>query len=306
MNATALRHCPDPEVLGAFFEGRLEGSERAEVARHVEGCAECVAILGEVGLEERELGIEIVEPLATDVAPEPVAEPAVAMVAPRKQSWMPTFAAAAMIALVVGGAGWWQSRRGPLTAVQRAVGASPIRPTAAWLSGFPYAPKPPRYRGAGDEAPSGPQVSPAVIQTALNAAVSLEPSNRVRDVHDFGVSLLLAGDRKFMARGIAKLQLATDGDPDNASYWNDLAAAYYTRGGEADLVQAEAAVKRSMTLDPERLDAKFNHALIVEAMDRDKEALALWQAYLAADRDPESPWRAEAADRISSLREFAE
>ncbi|HEX9986441.1 MAG TPA: hypothetical protein VGF69_24495 [Thermoanaerobaculia bacterium] len=301
MNATAPRHCPDPEVLGAFFEGRLQGSELAEVGRHVEGCARCVAILGELGLEERELGIEIVEPLATDVAPEPAAQPAVPIVAPRKQSWMPTFAAAAMIALVVGGAGWWQSRKGPLTPVNLALGTAPVRPTIARISSFPYAPRPDTPRGPSDEEKR---------QYAVDAAASgvigdLLESQRPEDLHAVGVSYLVL-DRKYLNEAIAKLELAAKAEPDNATYWNDLASAYCTRGSEADLAHAEAAVKRALTLDPERLDAKFNHAVIVEAIGRDKEALALWQAYLAADRDPESPWRTEAEGRISHLREYAE
>lgn len=41
--------CPDAAELAAFFEGRLDGSRRADVVAHLADCAECRAALGALG-----------------------------------------------------------------------------------------------------------------------------------------------------------------------------------------------------------------------------------------------------------------
>ncbi|HEX7153023.1 MAG TPA: hypothetical protein VF618_16165 [Thermoanaerobaculia bacterium] len=311
MNGNALRHCPDPEVLGAFFEGGLEGQELSEVGRHVERCAECVAILGELAEDEREEGraplLEEVPPYDDAVvpevvpAPEPAPLPAPVPLVPRKKTWAPAFAAAAMLVLAVGG-GWWWARRDPFGELKQEMVNSPIRPTVARISGFPYAERPPTFRNANPgEPPPGPQVAVDVVNEALALAAAFEEADQPRGLHASGVALLMTRDRSFVDPAIAKLEAAAQRESDNPRYWNDLAAAYLARGNAPDLHQAEKAVQRALQLDPAMLDAKFNQAVIAENLQLEKEAVALYHAYLAADHDANSPWRAEAQKRIERL-----
>jgi len=46
--ATNMSHCPDPETLAAFVEGKLKRSEMPALLAHLEQCQECMRALQSV------------------------------------------------------------------------------------------------------------------------------------------------------------------------------------------------------------------------------------------------------------------
>jgi tetratricopeptide (TPR) repeat protein len=220
----------------------------------------------------------------------------------RRPNRAPALAAAAMLTVAVLGGGWWYwQQQNPLKPLQGAVAASSVRPIVARAGGFEHATKPTAFRSADGGTPQK-QVGPEIEAAALDVFLRHGDSSNPRRLHAAGISLLVIGDHSHRDDAVAKLTQATERDPGNAHYWNDLAAAYITLGSAGDLVKAEAAVKRALQIDPNLLDAKFNQALITERLNRPREAAALWQQYIAAETDP--GWRDEATQNLERVQEL--
>lgn len=134
----------------------------------------------------------------------------------------------------------------------------------------------------------------AVIQSELN-----DSSARAR--HESGAAYLLI-DRDRDA--IDALESAVRQSPNNAAYWNDLAAARYTLAVTEkrphELPQALADADHALRLDPKLHDALFNRALIIEALGISEAARRAWQRYATAD--PSSHWSTEAMHHLGDLR----
>lgn len=75
------------------------------------------------------------------------------------------------------------------------------------------------------------------------------------------------------------------------------------RGGESmrDFGESLDHLNKALELDPDRLEALFNRALLNERMGVIEAAKDDWRAYLA--RDPDSEWAKEASDNLKALDE---
>lgn len=85
---TVHTHCPDPETLAAFAEGRGTAHERAEIVNHLGGCDDCMT--------------ELALAIRNGAGQASVARP--------RFGWRPLAAAAALL-IAVAGAAWWTAAR---------------------------------------------------------------------------------------------------------------------------------------------------------------------------------------------------
>lgn len=131
--------------------------------------------------------------------------------------------------------------------------------------------------------------------------------------HALGKFYLLERD---IGEAIEYLEQARKFDPKNAQILADLGAAYLEKakqeldtsrdpsgqaGGKAleHLGRSLEYLKQALERDPNLLEALFNRALVHEYQDLSNQAEADWRAYL--EKDPTSPWAAEARERLKSV-----
>lgn len=274
---------PQPEILGAFTEGRLEGRERAEVVEHLATCDLCIGFVRG--------------------AREAAGDAAVVSLVTRTSSFSrPRFLAAAAViiaalATIVGRDAFLGSSRAQ--GVKALIDASPAsyRTIEPRLTGFRWAEL--RHLRAGE----GSRPDPEALKLA-GAAGEVLTAVRGRDTasahHAAGVASLVVRDSD---RAIEELKNATARDPKDAAAWNDLAAALYTSAVQqrraADLPQALAAAERAAQVGASLPEARFNRALILERMGLQSEAAAAWREYLAIE--PGSRWSEEAKKHLDAL-----
>ncbi|HXU33500.1 MAG TPA: CHAT domain-containing protein [Thermoanaerobaculia bacterium] len=92
--------------------------------------------------------------------------------------------------------------------------------------------------------------------------------------------------------------------PGDAQRWSDLAAAYLAESSgpparPVALAQALDAALRSLEVDPNLAEARFNRALILEQLGLIREAVRAWNEYLKLD--PSSAWGTEAENHMKRL-----
>jgi len=190
-------------------------------------------------------------------------------------------------------------RREP-SATEKLLALAPnsARPIEARLTGFDWPPM--RLQRAAHASLLDPArlelagAAGAVIQSLLN-----DSSARAR--HEAGAAyLLIERDRD----AIEALQSAVQQSPNDASAWNDLAAARYTLAVTEkrphELPQALADADHALRLNPKLPDALFNRALIIEALGVTEAARRSWQRYVAVD--PSTHWSTEALNHLGNLR----
>lgn len=259
---------PEDEELAGFADGVLPEPRRRAVIEHIADCDDCrLAVVDSADFAQSE---------TASVAPE----------SPRR--WWLGVAAAIIVAVGIGGFVWHQ-QRDPLPALVAAADQLPSREHEGRLSGFAYR-QLKVMRGGRDEAPD-----PASATIDAKAADVLEQSgNDARTRHARGVAFLLVNDPAHAVEELAAAAAASN----DATYWNDLAAAQLANGSaEAAL----ASASRAASLDPHLPDALFNRAAALKALLRRSEAIAAYEAYLRLD--PSSPWAGEARKRIAELRQ---
>ncbi|HEX2121293.1 MAG TPA: hypothetical protein VHL59_06595, partial [Thermoanaerobaculia bacterium] len=85
---------------------------------------------------------------------------------------------------------------------------------------------------------------------------------------------------------------------------SDVAAAYYVRAQRedraTDLLRALAAAEAGVEAAPEAAEARFNLALVQEAIGLREDAIQSWSRFLTIERN--SDWRKEASRRLRSLQ----
>jgi CHAT domain-containing protein len=201
----------------------------------------------------------------------------------------------AFVAVCCAGARLWL--RDPLSPLMNAAKGTRHRPTEARLAEFVYSERPSLSRGKQDE-------DIATMRMQHNASLlgdRFGESVKPHDLHRTGVAFLIRG----RDGAVEKLREAIGRAPDEPRYWNDLAAALYTRAvtqsNPHDLAHALAAADRALRLAPGTADALFNRALILERLSLREHAAAAWGTYLAVDST--SPWAGEARQRAEALRE---
>ena len=272
---------PPPEILGAFLEGTLAGTERLGVVEHLADCDRCVGFVR--GAREAESETRPVAP------PVPIG-------GSKRRPWL--LAAAAVIVGVLAIAGPYLMRD-RTSGVQTLIAAAPetYRTIEPRLTGFRWAEL--RRMRSGD--------APKDSEALKLAGAAGEVLEKTRDDESAnarraaGVASLLVDDTD---RAIEELQRAASREPKNAAAWNDLAAALYTSAAQqrraANLPDALAAAERALVQDPSNAEARFNRALILERMGLQTEAAAAWREYLEVDGN--SPWAEEARRRMNAIK----
>jgi len=272
---------PQPEILGAFQEGRLDAGERGALVEHLASCDLCVGFLRGARLAA----------LEEDAAPAAAPSPFI------RRPWLLAAAAVVVPVLAIGGFYLLRDDRSP--DVRTLIAASPAtyRTIEPRLTGFRWA----QLRRMRADVAAPPDAEGLKLAGAAGDVLT-----RARDDDSagarraVGVASLLVNDT---VRATEALQRATSSDPQSAAAWNDLAAALYTSAVRdrraADLPEALAAAERALRRDPEFPEARFNRALILEQMGLRTEAAGAWRDYLAVDA--RSKWAEEARLRLNAL-----
>lgn len=283
-----MTDCPTEETLAAFIDQRLDGAARATVIAHLAECGEC-----------RELVLT-----AGELEGEAVVLPSnVRTFTPRRKFIAGAIAAAAAAAiLVLVAVPWWRSTHDPMKDLIAASGKLEYRNVSGRLTGFPHEPQKTVYRNGG---PSKEEINAQTLAVAKAAAaieedVSGDDSPSAK--HRLAIAYLVSANDSEHARELlsAALQQETgEADPakaiarsTNASLLNDFSVAFVDRNAALALQAAE----RSSAIKP-TAEAAWNRAVALQALDRD--ALSAWKAYRALD--PNSPWSAEAQEKIDEI-----
>lgn len=282
---TPASACPEPEVIGAFVEGRLGAWKRWKMTRHLDRCETCrddVAALADFAAA----------PAAANVVQFPTA--------PARRWWT---AAAASLVTILGAATIQQvvtARRNqspvaPLAAASARLGS---RSVEARLSGFPWAElRTPNRSSTEDSNPRRQQLVGEAGKVRERAEANPDDS---RLQHAAAIASLLVDEPRAAIESLAKL---TQEHPDDARAWSDLAAARHTAATRFDVASEDslalAAADRALKLDPDLAEARFNRALILERLGLLADARAAWDQYLAIDAT--SGWAREAHERRDAI-----
>ncbi|HXU29656.1 MAG TPA: CHAT domain-containing protein [Thermoanaerobaculia bacterium] len=113
----------------------------------------------------------------------------------------------------------------------------------------------------------------------------------------------LGSDPGSVARAAKILRQAGEQNPKDVRCQSDAAAALYAQAQAKQdplpLLDAYAFAERSTKLDPSFPEARFNRALVEEALGLREQARGSWARYLALD--PDSEWSAEAQAHLDRL-----
>jgi CHAT domain-containing protein len=191
--------------------------------------------------------------------------------------------------LVAAGALLLASCRGERARLDAAIHDAGRRPFHGRLSGLAWAPPPSTTRGKPGEVDERP------LRLRAAAAQLWQSSS---DQETKAVAALAAG---FTGDGMRRLEALIRQPAAAAGTWNDWSVALLSTadGDIATLCRALAAADRAIFLDASRQEARFNRALILDALSLNDAAERAYREYLGIDG--ESPWASEARDRLGAL-----
>ena len=171
------------------------------------------------------------------------------------------------------------------------------RPFEPRIAGFEYAPLA-VTRGAAEEREKNKLRR---IENALLEAVEKNPSAETH--HALGVFYLT--QRKF-DDAIKELEQAVKADEKNAQFNNDLGVAFleFADGGDQNrklenLARANEAFSKSLELNPEFPEARFNKSLTLQKLGLPAQAKESWEKYL--EQDSTSKWADEARKNLEKI-----
>lgn len=268
--ATNMSHCPDPETLAAFVEGKLKRSEMPALLAHLEQCRECMRALQSVN----------------DVQP---------AAAHHRRAFLAAAAVVVIVLLAVPALRY--ARRDPMERLAALVPAGNRTVEPRLAGGFAWAP----YRGPArlEQEP----VDSSRMKLIGMAGDLVEKADRAKSPeteHDAGVGLLLI---EKPLDSVTRLRQAAASAPDEPGNWIDLSAALYAAALQLNrpalYPQALDAADRALHLNPDVREALFNRALIIERLGLTEQARAAWQHYLQTD--PSSSWASEARQHLAKL-----
>ena len=269
---SATTPCPDPEVLAAFAEGKVERKDLPRIFAHLETCAACrsgVAAAGQAAAPARSFRFAL--PLAV---------------------------AAAVIAIAVGLVPWALSFRSPFDRLGKT--SAPFRARGG-SAPFRRHPLGGVSRPVARDEWSVPRSQPS------QAGRRGRRDRRSRQSRADGVLAACRGrgpgDDRMPADAVARLRTAADLDRKNPRVWSDLAAAQYAAALRLDrpslYPEALASVDQALRLDPRLPEALFNRALVLERLGLKAQAQDAWSRYLTVDGS--SPWAVEAREHLARL-----
>jgi len=177
------------------------------------------------------------------------------------------------------------------------------RPGEARITSLSYAPPPSTRGGSADQFDyKARDRAERLLQDAAHEQSS------VASLHALG-QLYLA-ERQY-DKAIEQFEAALASAPNDARLHSDLGAALFERGNHpsagnegaklADFARSLEHLNKARSLDPSLRDALFNLALLHESMNVPRQAADDWRQYL--ELDPNSPWSAEARNRLKLLEE---
>lgn len=171
------------------------------------------------------------------------------------------------------------------------------RPTETRISGFGYAPIS-QLRGAPDPAE---QNHLRLIENKL--IVAAEKSPNANTLHALGVFHETQLDH---VKAIKEFEAALKFNDNDARIQNDLGSALFELANAGpkekkleELVQSLEQFTRATQLDGNLLEALFNKSLALQELQLPREAKESWMLYL--QRDPSSPWAAEARKNLARI-----
>ncbi len=265
---------PTDETLAAFLDDRLDKQQRRTVIEHLAECGECRTFVNDIS-----------EIKAMDEADNVVEMP-------KRGGWRVAVASLAVAAglVVVFSQPIQKWAVGATDKEVAALGPKlDTRPSAGRLSiEMPYKTAKLRYRSAAQEQTSG-----GVPSEVLYALADLHQA-KWPSPHNLGLTHLMAAEYD---EAIPYLEQAAE---KSAEAKIDLAAALIGRGSTEDL---DRALKLSQGSSPREL---WNRAAALDSLNREKEAIEAWAAYLRVDSDPASEWANEARGRIEALKPYPE
>lgn len=283
--------CPDEETLAALVDGRLDGNARSQVLRHLDRCEECrdaILLVGEVAVEEASEGKVVQGSFG-------------------KPAWLSLAAAAAVLVLLLAIPAWqWMHRGGDVERIADATKDLHYRPSEARLSGdYPYQEVERRMRGGETPPPEQlPQTEASSNVKFLNTAAPLleKRGDSVDHLRAMAAADLYLGLKSEALARLDEARKRADTEhiapKDRAALLNDFAVAQF----ELDhLAEALKSADEARSLDPHSAPAAWTRAMILQRMDRKKDAVQAWQEYLRID--PNSPWSEEARKHLTDLNE---
>jgi CHAT domain-containing protein/Flp pilus assembly protein TadD len=178
------------------------------------------------------------------------------------------------------------------------------RPIESRISDFNYAPYV-TTRGPGDEKIDQNEL--ALAELTLRAELKKNATPSVR--HALGKVFLA---KKEFDAAIEQFDEAVKGDPRNARLYSDLGAAWLEKGkvdrdgkdpgkGMEEFGRALEYLNKALELNPNLLEAHFNHALCRQYLMLSQQAAEDWEEYLK--RDATSPWAEEARRNLKLLED---
>lgn len=172
------------------------------------------------------------------------------------------------------------------------------RRTEARISSFDYAPFTEGVRGNKIEEEDS---RTAALKSRLLDKVASDPG--AKNYHALGVFFL---NRKNFPEAIKNFNLALQKGPESGDLHNDLGTAYFELAKlsndekkEENMARASGEFSRALELNPDKLEALFNQALLRQEWDQNDRAKESWKLYL--QKDPSSKWADEARKRLEEL-----
>lgn len=315
--------CPDPEMLSAYLDGKLDPTERGRIEDHISRCEDCYFVVRETALvwaeageetppagTERQtpgggevvqgtFGTDAVTPTATPVAEPPVADPRRPRASSLSRYWLPI---AATLVVAAGAVALWkqnQANADPRAALVEAVGERRFF-DARLTGGFKFGERVSPMRG-GDPGTTGAAGADweilAVVAKIRQDSAAPEDGRRMAAL---AASHLFLGE---VDQGVELLQRAvgapTLSDRERTRLLSDLSGALLIRGVQrndaADMEQALAHANSALRTRDRIPEALHNRALALELLGRSAEAATAWEACAAEETDPR--WREEALRR---------
>lgn len=284
--------CPDPGLIAAHAERRLEPSEAARMDEHIASCADCYQVFAntlEFRLAEGEAaGVHRVHAAGGSSS------------APGRRRLLQLAAGLGMAAGLVGAFTWVRTHRAPVSAVAQLVEAIGVQRFVEprLTGGFAHGRLVVLRSG---EAPQKLDTQPAaVIAAVAKIRAQAEGDTSPETLGALGISYLVSGD---VAAAVKALESATAQEPDNPNLLSDLAAAYIARAEQldepADLPKALEVAEKAITLQDPPTEVWFNRALALEKLHLVDAAKKAWDDYL--QRDAASGWADEARQHLEAL-----
>lgn len=317
--------CPEVETLGLYFAGELPFFQKRELERHLANCHDCrVALARQIRLEadtvtpeDEKLEVQTlvdadqhVKKLAQRPELNAAAQSASSGFADLRSRGLslvsylrdvldevlhvaPRYAAAFTVFLVisfVGGRSFmlWRSNSLAAAGLQNLEKHQDISRDGFRLKGN-FMPAISQTRGEGESDP-GQQTAATQFEKSLWWNDDNREAKRGR-----ALALFFAGDFAASQNLLSEL---LDGEPNNPIILNDLGAVAAAENEE------EAALRyfeKALQINPEFVEARFNHAAVLQKLNRFEEAQAAWKRY--AELQDTAAWRDVAEERKS---EFAD